>query len=668
MARNVPQVVRLDYGESPCSRTAIRCEGVARDQTPAAQPVVTATPSFRSSHSVAPSLGAALCSLFPGLLGQEVAAKHLPRHQDSTAEVLPNPLRSHRQGTVAVRDSCVREVPVAPVRVPLKNSHFGTGTLAVRPEASETSFLQAGQAWSSTDLRSIAPASRASFVPSAKAGRMSVPFGAAMGSSFTDMKLQPSANPVLTRLRVSVPELAARLDLAIRQCMSASTASSTQGTYESAFRQAIGLFPEDSWQAILPCTSTGHATLIFAALSGKAWSSIRVARAALRQWHLARGFIDAWCQATESHEFAAFWRGLKRGANHVTSPTIALDLGTLRKLLAKCVEGPDTLAGVRDAAWLAATFFGVRRIGETAKLSFADIEWTEVGYSMKVRFAKNDPDGQGQVVVVPRMPALGASCPVSLLKNWFDRVGSAQILPERPLFFVTKGKRAGLAATDASIRCRLDRLLVETVPDLAGLRISTHSLRKGGASWWRAQGVSNDVVQAQGGWRTQSTMNQVYLDADLAARNAELVAAASAQNLVEPARATLNRPPSKPSVPLGKAKAKRQPKTQTAAAAPLAKRRGRPPLATKKAASVVRKSPAAKAPLIVDSAVARRLAVPKTSPKIKARRRLQLARLLPSASSSAAPPRRSTRLAGGTDIPWFPPEAVEAVTRRKHKK
>ena len=286
---------------------------------------------------------------------------------------------------------------------------------------------------------------------------------------------------------------------------------------------------------------------------------------------------------------------------------------------------------------------------------------------MKVRSAKNDPDGQGQVVLVPKMPALGASCPVGLMGNWFDRVGSAQILPERPLFFVTKGKRAGLAATDASIRCRLDRLLAEVVPDLAGLRISTHSLRKGGASWWRAQGVSSDIVQAQGGWRSQTTMNQVYLDADLAARNAELVAAASAQNLVEPALATLARPSSKPTAPLGKAKAKRQPRAQTLATAPLAKRRGRPPLATKKAASVARKSPAAKAPLIVATAVARRLAVPKTSPKIKARRRLQLARLQPSASSAAAPPRRSARLAGGTDIPWFPPDAVEAVTRRRNK-
>ena len=40
--------------------------------------------------------------------------------------------------------------------------------------------------------------------------------------------------------------------------------------------------------------------------------------------------------------------------------------------------------------------------------------------------------------------------------------------------------------------------------------LSTHSLRKGGALWWKENGLEVEAIQWQGGWSCKTVMEQIY--------------------------------------------------------------------------------------------------------------------------------------------------------------
>ena len=104
---------------------------------------------------------------------------------------------------------------------------------------------------------------------------------------------------------------------------------------------------------------------------------------------------------------------------------------------------------------------------------------------------------------LPRLPEDEALCPASLLSRWCAardaRWGSA---PEGPLFCVAVG-RPLRPMSYASFR----RAVADSLCDPG---VGTHSLRKGGAKWWKERGLPEEVVQAQGAWASAETMRAFY--------------------------------------------------------------------------------------------------------------------------------------------------------------
>ena len=71
-----------------------------------------------------------------------------------------------------------------------------------------------------------------------------------------------------------------------------------------------------------------------------------------------------------------------------------------------------------------------------------------------------------------------------------------------PLFCVSSSKEVSYDSWRKALRCHFT--------DAAGT-IGTHSLRKGGASWLKFHVMmSDDAVQAQGGWASAETMHKFY--------------------------------------------------------------------------------------------------------------------------------------------------------------
>ena len=67
-------------------------------------------------------------------------------------------------------------------------------------------------------------------------------------------------------------------------------------------------------------------------------------------------------------------------------------------------------------------FFGVRRGAEVVQLRTDDVvTQSDTFWELKVRCQKNDPNGLGQVCVIPHIRALGVHSPVRVLQRWLDR-------------------------------------------------------------------------------------------------------------------------------------------------------------------------------------------------------------------------------------------------------
>ena len=80
--------------------------------------------------------------------------------------------------------------------------------------------------------------------------------------------------------------------------------------------------------SLLPMDTEHKFLAVFSTMDGKAWSSIRLTKAAVRAWHVSKGlsctFDNVW-----SDRVNLFWSGLKRRASHVSSPKQPLSLENL---------------------------------------------------------------------------------------------------------------------------------------------------------------------------------------------------------------------------------------------------------------------------------------------------------------------------------------------------
>lgn len=112
--------------------------------------------------------------------------------------------------------------------------------------------------------------------------------------------------------------------------------------------------------------------------------------------------------------------------------------------------------------------------------------------------------GHGQTIYIKAMPEKKQLCPVEIMKDWMDSRGG---LDEEPVFVMTKGKNVGKICPENTLRSSLARYFVDS--PMAEV-ISTHSLRKGGATFYRQLGYDLDTIQMQGGWKTQDVMKSTY--------------------------------------------------------------------------------------------------------------------------------------------------------------
>ena len=149
-------------------------------------------------------------------------------------------------------------------------------------------------------------------------------------------------------------------------------------------------------------------------------------------------------------------------------------------------------------------FFGVRRGAEVVQMTLDDIiTQSDSFWELRVKCQKNDPNGLGQLCVIPHIRALGALSPVRVLQEWIERrthIGKTCTLSAFLFVTITGKAKGGPVSTDS---------LRKHVADSFGCGKSSHSLRRGGAQFYARRGADEDATRQQGGWRTADVMRSV---------------------------------------------------------------------------------------------------------------------------------------------------------------
>lgn len=197
-------------------------------------------------------------------------------------------------------------------------------------------------------------------------------------------------------------------------------------------------------------------------------------------------------------------------------------------LCAKCVHSLLALGSgyaLQTATFIMLCFSAYLRYDDSARIRLCDFKFFPSHMEVFVPSRKNDQFRKGHTAHVARGQT--AACPVRLAELWVKaslQAGCPRLAPVfRHLikFSVSKPHLAQVCRSGVWSYPQAKRAVLFELSRTAGMsykvfsrRYGLHSLRSGGTSWSLARGVSERVVQAHGGWRTEAAM-QVYIQRPL---------------------------------------------------------------------------------------------------------------------------------------------------------
>ena len=287
-------------------------------------------------------------------------------------------------------------------------------------------------------------------------------------------------------------------------CFANAWEKSTALRYNSTLRVVVSGVEKDVDAALLPIDNEDKFFAIFSRMLGNSWNSIQTNKAAIRAWHSSHGFPWLFDKST-SEKIRLFWMGLRKSADHssknVKAPVSISEVSNF----ARYRMSSSTPAGLRDATMALIAFFGVRRMGEVINTARSEVTFCDDCAVVFIRKQKNDAVGKGMKCYIPTLSDLGNVCPVQTLRAWcnlWDKTWSP-FFNDGPLFFVLR-KAAPEHTTYCAFRQSLQKFFQSP-------KVGSHSLRKGGATWYRYTAKApKELVQRQGGWRNEHTMDQCY--------------------------------------------------------------------------------------------------------------------------------------------------------------
>ncbi len=276
--------------------------------------------------------------------------------------------------------------------------------------------------------------------------------------------------------------------------------AATRDNTRRSYRAAIEHF-EVSWGGFLPATPESVARYLAAHAGQLSINTLKTRLSALAQWHTSQGFADP----TRSPLVRQTLKGIRALHPQREKQAEPLQLQDLERVSAHLQEQADSalkaddhaalLRTRRDAALILLGFWRGFRSDELCRLRIEDLRIAPgTGMSLYLPRSKTDRDNLGREYQVP---ALRRLCPVRACQEWLGCSG----LLQGPLF--RRIDRWGNLA-DTPLHANSMITLLRQALQRAGIdaqHYSSHSLRRGFASWATANGWDLKALMEYVGWR-----------------------------------------------------------------------------------------------------------------------------------------------------------------------
>jgi integrase len=293
----------------------------------------------------------------------------------------------------------------------------------------------------------------------------------------------------------------------IDQYIAAATRDNTRRSY----RQAIEHY-EVSWGGFLPATADSIARYLADHADTLALNTLRQRLAAIAQWHIDQGFPDP----TKAPVVKKVLRGIAVMHPAVEKRARPLQLEQLEQLahwldsrITNATTAGDRAACLKHTRDKAIVLVGFWRAFRSDELSRLRVEHIDVipreGMTVFLPHTKTDRKHSGTTF---RTPALSRLCPVTAYQAW---ITVAQLTSGPVFLSIDRWGRLGSDGLRAnSIIPLLKKLFHEAgVPEADSY--SSHSLRRGFASWANANAWDVKALMEYVGWKdVQSALR--YID------------------------------------------------------------------------------------------------------------------------------------------------------------
>ncbi|APC21426.1 MULTISPECIES: site-specific integrase [Pseudomonas] len=285
--------------------------------------------------------------------------------------------------------------------------------------------------------------------------------------------------------------------------------AATRDNTRRSYRAAIEHF-EVQWGGFLPATAESVARYLAAYAGELSINTLRLRLSALAQWHSSQGFADP----TKAPVVRQVFKGIR--ALHPVQEKQAqpLELQHLEQVVAWLDEEVarataeqrqgDLLRARRDRALILLGFWRGFRSDELCRLQIEHVQAVAgSGISLYLPRSKSDRDNLGRTF---HTPALLRLCPVQAYIEWINSAA----LVRGPVFRgINRWGRLSEQGLHANSVIALLRQALERA-GIAGEHYTSHSLRRGFATWAHRSGWDLKSMMSYVGWKDmQSAMRYV---------------------------------------------------------------------------------------------------------------------------------------------------------------
>jgi len=293
----------------------------------------------------------------------------------------------------------------------------------------------------------------------------------------------------------------------IERYLQAGTRDNTRRSYQAAVEHF-----EVSWGGFLPATADSIARYLVDHAERHSINTLKQRLAALAQWHITQGFPDPTKTPTVKQMIKGI-RTLHPAQEKQAAPLLLLHLeqavGWLEREAALAAERDDFKSVMRHRRDIALVLIGFWRGFRGDELARLQVEHTQAEASAGVTFYLPHSKGDRQHLgATYHTPALKKLCPVQAYINWITVAGIAR----GPVF--RKVDRWGNLA-DSGINSNSLIPLLRRIFKQAGVPAdlySSHSMRRGFATWASANGWDIKGLMSYVGWKDVKSALR-YVDA-----------------------------------------------------------------------------------------------------------------------------------------------------------